>query len=141
MFPPGKSVREIWDFEIFRFSGNFCRDPGKCFYICKDFSGTDIYHSDIKNALLQILILFFSYKNYFSKLSKFLRQNACEIKIFSSIVENIEKLKLSLSKQHHKMLKMKSEMLKTRKKAKQSSSRNFPGNCPNSGNPENLGIP
>ena len=24
----------------------------KCFYIGKDFSGTNIYHSDIKNALV-----------------------------------------------------------------------------------------
>ena len=28
--------------------------PGNFFYINKGFSGTDIYHSDIKNALLQI---------------------------------------------------------------------------------------
>ena len=53
------------------------------------------------------------------------------LKIFPQFVEKIEKLKLSLSKQRNKMLKMKSEMLKTRKKAKQSSSGNFPGNFPN----------
>ena len=28
------------------------------FYFGKDFSGTDIYHSDIKNALLQIKFFF-----------------------------------------------------------------------------------
>ena len=54
----GKSGREIswkiWGFETSRFPGNLCRDPGKFFYISKDFSGTDIYHFDIKNALLQI---------------------------------------------------------------------------------------
>ena len=60
-------------------------------------------------------------------------------KFFLQFVEKIEKLKLSLSKQHSKMLKMKSEMLKTRKKTKQSSSVNFPGNLPNPGNPEDPG--
>ena len=58
VLPPGKSgrkiSREIWGFEIFRFPGNLCRDPGKFFYVSKGFSGTDIYHSDIKNALLQL---------------------------------------------------------------------------------------
>ena len=39
-------------------------------------------------------------------------------KLFPQFVEKIEKLKPSLSKQHNKMLKMKSEMLKTRKKDK-----------------------
>ena len=52
MFPPGKSGQEILGFEISRFSGSLCRNPGKCLYISKDFSGTDIYHSDIKNALV-----------------------------------------------------------------------------------------
>ena len=42
-------------------------------------------------------------------------------KFFLQIVEKIKKLKLSLSKQQNKMLKLKSEMLKNRKKAKQSS--------------------
>ena len=46
--PIPKSEREIWGFEIFRFPGNLCRDPGKFFYINKGFSGTDIHHSDIK---------------------------------------------------------------------------------------------
>ena len=60
-------------------------------------------------------------------------------KFFLQFVEKIEKLKLSLSKQHSKMLKMKSEMRKNRKKTKQSSSVNFPGNLPNPGNPEDPG--
>ena len=60
VFPPGKSGREIS-----RFSGNSCRHPGKFFYVSKDFSCIDIYHSDIKNALLQILIFFLLTKNYF----------------------------------------------------------------------------
>ena len=47
-------------------------------------------------------------------------------KFFSEFVEKIEKFKVSLSKQHNKMLKMRSEMLKTRKKAKSSSSGKFP---------------
>ena len=85
MFPPGKSGQEICGFEISRLPGILCRNPGKCLYISKDFSGTDIYHSDIKNALILRyckLIIFLLTKNYFSKLAKFLRQNACEIKIF-----------------------------------------------------------
>ena len=36
-------------------------------------------------------------------------------KFFPQFVEKMEKLKLSLSKQHNKMLKIKSEMLKIRK--------------------------
>ena len=62
-------------------------------------------------------------------------------KLFLQFVEKIEKLKLSLSKQLSKMLKMRSEMLKTRKKGKAiklgknsgkfslgfSGSRKFPG--------------
>ena len=36
VFPPGESRREIsqeiWGFEIFRFPGNLCRDPGKVVY-------------------------------------------------------------------------------------------------------------
>ena len=39
-------------------------------------------------------------------------------KFFSQYVEKMEKLKLSLSKQHNKMLKNISEMLKIRKNAK-----------------------
>ena len=60
------------------------------------------------------------------------------LKVFPQFVEKIEKLKLSLSKQRNKMLKMKSEMLKTRKKAKQSSSGNFPGNFQNPGKRKTL---
>ena len=41
------------------------------FYISKNFSGTDTYHSDIKNTLLQILNFFLLAKSYFSKFSKF----------------------------------------------------------------------
>ena len=53
----------------------------------------------------------------FPNSQNFLRQNACEIKNFSSInfVDKIEKLKLSGSKPHNKMLKLRSEMLKIRK--------------------------
>ena len=47
-----------------------------------------------------------------------LKRNACEIKFFSSICQKMEKLKLSLSKQHNKMLKTKSEMLKIIKNVK-----------------------
>ena len=55
VFPPGKSggeiSRKIWGFEISRFPENFL-------YIIKDFSGNDTHHSDITNALMQILIFF-----------------------------------------------------------------------------------
>ena len=76
MFPPGNSVGEIWGFEISRFPGSLCRDPGKCLFISKDFSGTDIYHSDIRNALVLRyckLKFFLLTKNYFSKLAKFFK--------------------------------------------------------------------
>ena len=64
MFPPGKSGQEIWSLEISRFPVTLCRDPGKCLYISKNFGGTDIYHSDIKNGLALRyckLKLFFAY--------------------------------------------------------------------------------
>ena len=47
---------------------------------------------------------------------------------FPRFVEKIEKLKLGLSKQHNKMLKIRSEMLKTRKKKPNNRAREiFPG--------------
>ena len=64
MFPPKKSGQKIWGFEISHFLGSLRRDPGKCLNIIKDFSGTDIYHSDIKNALVLRyckLKIFFAY--------------------------------------------------------------------------------
>ena len=52
VFPPGKSGREIsweiWGFEIFCFPVNLCRDSGNFFFHFKGFSGTDIYHPDVK---------------------------------------------------------------------------------------------
>ena len=53
-------------------------------------------------------------------------------KVFIQFVEKMEKLKVSLPKQHNKMLKIKSEMLKNRKNVKiikleKTSSQNFPG--------------
>ena len=65
--------------------GNLCRDPEKFVYISKDFSGIDIYHSDIKNALLQIKVFFCTLKIIFQNSQNFLRQNACEIKTFPLI--------------------------------------------------------
>ena len=73
MFPPEKSGLEIEGFEIFHFPLSLCRDPGKCLYISKDFSGTDIYHFDIINALALRyckLKAFLLTKNYFSKFAK-----------------------------------------------------------------------
>ena len=86
MFPPGKSgrdiSREIWGFEIFRFPGNLCRDPGKLFLYFKGFSGTDIYHSDVKMRLCKVLIFSYSLKIIFQNFQNFLRPNAWEIKKF-----------------------------------------------------------
>ena len=47
-------------------------------------------------------------------------------KFFPQFVEKIEKLKLSLSKLHNKMPKIRSEMLKIKKIAKYSSSEKLP---------------
>ena len=47
------NIPEIRGFEILRFPGNLCRDLWNFFFVSKDFSGTDIYHSDTKNVLLQ----------------------------------------------------------------------------------------
>ena len=49
-------------------------------------------------------------------------------KLFSQFVEKIEKLELSLSKQHNKMLKIRSEMLKiiNNDQAREKFSREFP---------------
>ena len=121
MFPPGRSGQEIWGFEVSRFPVSLCRDPGKCLYISKDFSGTDIYHSDIKMlcfALLQIKTFFCLINIIFQNFQNFLRRNACEITIFLQFVEKMEKLKLSLSKQRNKTLRIKYEMLKIRKMSK-----------------------
>ena len=61
-------------------------------------------------------------------------------KNFPQFVEKIEKLKLNLSKQRNKMLKIRSETLKTRKKGKTiKPSGKIPGNFPNPGNPEDFG--
>ena len=62
-------------------------------------------------------------------------------KFFLQLVEEMEKFKLSLSKQHNKVLKIKSEMLKIRKKIQNNQARKripgkFSGNFPNPGNPE-----
>ena len=107
------------------FPGNLCRDPGKFFLLSKDFSGTDIYHYDIKNTLLQSKIFFCLQKIILQNSPNFSRPNACEIKIFPSICRKIEKFKISLSKQHNKMHKMRSEMLKTRKKQDNQARENF----------------
>ena len=73
MFPPEKSRQEILGFEISRFPGSLWWDYEKCLYISKDFSGTDIYHSDIINALALRyckLKTFLLTKNNFSKFAK-----------------------------------------------------------------------
>ena len=50
VFPPGK-------FGVLKFPVSreiYVGIPGNYFYVGKDFRGTDIHHSDIKNALVQI---------------------------------------------------------------------------------------
>ena len=62
---------------------------------------------------------FFAYSKLFFKIRKIFNDKMLvRSKFFSQFVETIEKFKLSLSKQHNKMLKMRSEMLKTKKKSK-----------------------
>ena len=82
MFPPGKSGREIsretWGFEISRFPRNMSGFREIFFYF-KGFNGIDIYHSDVKMCLCNVLIFFFSLKIIFQN---FLRPNAWEIKKF-----------------------------------------------------------
>ena len=97
MFPCRKSGREFpgkFGILIFPVSLEICIEIPGFFYISKDFSGTDIYYFDIKNALLQIITLqllqlikkfFCLLKIIFQNLRNVLRENACEIKIFSSI--------------------------------------------------------
>ena len=67
-------------------------------------------------------------------------------KFFSQFLEKIEKCNLSLSRQQNKMLKMRSEMLKTRKKkqnneAGKNFSVKFLGNFSNPRNPEDFRDP
>ena len=64
-------------------------------------------------------------------------------KFFSQFVKKIEKLELSWSKQHNKMLKIRCERLKIIQKCPNDQARvNFPekftGNFPNPGNPEDI---
>ena len=71
MFPSGKSEQKIPGFKISCFLGSLYRVPGKCLYTCKDFSGTDIYHFDIKNALAlryRKLTFFFAYQKLFFRM-------------------------------------------------------------------------
>ena len=87
VFPPGKSgrkiSREIQGFKISRFPENLCWNPGNFFYINK-ISVVLITIISTKNASL-LFQFFLLTKNYFSKFANFLRQNAYEIKMFSSI--------------------------------------------------------
>ena len=105
--------------------------PGNFFYITKDFRDTDIHHSDINNALVQI-IKFFACSKLFLRICKiFYDETFATSKFFPQFVEKIEKLKLTLSKQTNKMLKIRSEMLKIRKNSKiikleKNSQENFP---------------
>ena len=67
-------------------------------------------------------------------------------KFFSQFVEKIEKLELSLSKQHNKMLKIRSENAENHKKCQNDQAREnfpekFPRNLPNPGNPEIFRVP
>ena len=67
----------------------------------------------------------------------------CLLKIFSQFVEKIEKLELSLSKQHNKMLKIRSETLKIIKNVNMINAENHKKcqNFLNPGNPEDFRNP
>ena len=84
---PGKSGREIsrevWDFEISVSREIYAGISGNFFNISMDFSGTDVCHSDTKNALLQIYTFFCLLKIIFQNSPNFLRRNASEIKLSS----------------------------------------------------------
>ena len=49
MFSPGKSGQEICGFEISLFPESLCRDPGKCLYISKDFSGAIYIYASFRH--------------------------------------------------------------------------------------------
>ena len=73
----------------------------------------------------------FAYQNFFFKIREsFCNKMLVRSKFFRQFVEKIEKLKLSLTKQHNKMLKIRSKMLKIRKNVKiiklEKNSREFP---------------
>ena len=103
--------------------------PGNFLHIGKDFSSFDIHHSDVKNALVQIFI-FFALEYFFQNLPNFSDEMLVRSKNFLQFVEKIEEIKPSFSKQHNKMLKLRSEMLKIRKNDKiiklEKNSRKFP---------------
>ena len=85
----------------FPFSGSLCRDPEKFLCVGKDFSGTDINHSDIKNALVLRnckLKIFCLLKIILENSQNFLRRNACEIKNFSSTCQKNGKTQAKLVK-------------------------------------------
>ena len=119
VFPPGKSRREIsqeiWGHKISHFLGNLRWDPGKFFCISKDFRSTDIYYFDKKNVLLQILNFFCLLKLFFKICKILYDEMLVRLKFFPEIVTKIESLRLSLSKQYNKMLKIRFGMLKIRK--------------------------
>ena len=87
--------------------------------------------TDIKNGLVLRyckLKIFSLTENYFSKIAKFfIDKMLVRSKFFLQFVEKMEKIKLSLSKQHNKMLKIKSEMLKIKKCQNNQARKNFPG--------------
>ena len=96
VFPPRKSRREIsrkiWGFEISRFPGNLCRDPGKFFFHFEGFSGNVIYHSDVKMRSCKVKNFFLFVKNYFSKFPKFFPTKCLgDQKIFPGICSKMRK--------------------------------------------------
>ena len=89
-----------------------------------------------------VLLLSFQHKKGVTANEKFFYDKMLvRSKFFRQFVEKFEKFKFSLSKQHNKTLKMRSEILKIRKKAKQSSSGKFSGNFPKLGNPKDCRDP
>ena len=91
VFPSVKSGREISLEICFFLKFPVSREiyagiSGIFLYLQGFYRDTDIHHSDIKNALVQILNVFlWSLKIIFQNSQNFLRRSAYEIKLFFSI--------------------------------------------------------
>ena len=97
-----------------------------------------------KMRYCKLKISFWFTKKHFFKIRKFFEDKMrVRSKFFPHFLEEIEKFKLSLSKQHNKMLKMISEMRKNQKKSVaiklgKFSRKKIPRNFPNPGNPKDF---
>ena len=113
---------------------------GEIFFYFKGFSGTDIYHSDVKMRLCKVSVFSYSFKIIYQNFHNFLRPNAWEIKKFflnllknsNSIRQNNIKKCLNLDAIWKKISL--SLLLWPNNQARETFPENFLGNSPNSGN-------